>query len=311
MRSHTASPRRPAFTLIELLVVIAIIAILIALLVPAVQKVREAAATTQCTNQVKQIALGCHGYGDVNRKLPGLWQTNGLNGQDGIFYLLLPFIEQGAIYDKGRAARDPSTVVGMDVITTYICTSDPTFTNNMDIMSQNVTNRASGNYRANIMIFDPNGPQSIINAMTDGSSNCVMFAHAMKLCDGNGPTGVGGQTSTEWSATPRDSYWGVHCIPGFGYTEYINLTGGNAQVTAARYTNQIPKFSFGAFPFETDPSGGENNGLCLLEVTVSPHNFMIAGVGDGSVRTVRSDVSKQTWINACMPNDGKLPGSDF
>jgi hypothetical protein len=51
--------------------------------------------------------------------------------------------------------------------------------------------------------------------------------------------------------------------------------------------------------------------LCLLEVTVSPHNFMIAGVGDGSVRTVRSDVSKQTWINACMPNDGKLPGSDF
>ena len=98
---------RRGFTLIELLVVIAIIAILIALLVPAVQKVREAAARTQCVNNLKNVALGMHNYHDVYKKLPygegpgnpadpittrrgccwGTWQT-----------LLLPYIDQAPMF---------------------------------------------------------------------------------------------------------------------------------------------------------------------------------------------------------------------
>jgi prepilin-type N-terminal cleavage/methylation domain-containing protein len=105
------------FTLIELLVVIAIIAILIALLVPAVQKVRETAARSQCQNNLKQLALACHSYYETFGTLPrdgtnlfldtshGPPQGTGCCGADAPHWSwiarLLPFIEQDNLYKQG------------------------------------------------------------------------------------------------------------------------------------------------------------------------------------------------------------------
>mgnify|MGYP001067691422 CR=1 FL=1 len=103
----SSNPRR-GFTLVELLVVIAIIGILTALLLPAVQASREAARRSQCSNQLKQLGLAIQNYADTFTRLPAAiggtagtdpW-TNGNNNQLSGFVGLLPFLDQGPLWER-------------------------------------------------------------------------------------------------------------------------------------------------------------------------------------------------------------------
>jgi len=299
-----------AFTLIELLVVIAIIAILIALLVPAVQKVREAAARTQCTNNMKQIALACHACHDAMKRLPPMsGPFAGVQSNGNVFYWLLPYIEQKNVYElhpdhyswREGAEVDPGPIVSTS-IPTYVCPSDP----NTGMGQAWGGGWAFGCYAANYQVFgypeagdfpaaNMDGKARIPTTFVDGTSNTIIFAEKYAMC---------GNFDTLWGHGDWENNW----MPIFeygnrtgtqGYTSYYNVNGGWGPPGKV---GPASKFQIAPNPYQT---------ACDTAVAQTSHTVMNVALGDGSVRNLAGTLSATTWWYACTPSGSETLGTDW
>jgi prepilin-type N-terminal cleavage/methylation domain-containing protein len=299
--------RGGAFTLIELLVVIAIIAILIGLLLPAVQKVREAAARSTCSNNIKQLGLAVANYEGTYGKVPPAWTTTGGTQSGNLFFWILPYIEQNALYTLGGTN---SWNLNQQSLKTYICPSDTT--------SWTTFQNNGINYAANVLIFTSAGawntdqkPGSLIQSMPDGTSQTVLFGERYKYCSpsGNGHTDPTWAANTlNWSSNTPNSFW---AMPFFGYTTASNSPYGfqNRNLQLSGFYPDLGWANGPGTPFQAAPNASSG---CNWYVLQSAHtSVMLAGLGDGSVRSCLPTMSVQTWSYACYPGDGNVLPSDW
>jgi prepilin-type N-terminal cleavage/methylation domain-containing protein len=192
--------RNRAFTLIELLVVIAIIAILIGLLVPAVQKVREAAARTQCTNNLRQIGIALHNYhGTYGKFMPPRGdeqspnQINTFSVFGGWMVNLLPYVEQDNLFKVIRVYPTGFFANWGQPVKTFICPSDglsfrPTPPGNAAVTDYLGVTGNDDNVNAQFFgptngIFDISSKGTRFADITDGTSVTLMVGERPPVSD--------------------------------------------------------------------------------------------------------------------------------
>ncbi len=266
---------RSAFTLIELLVVIAIIAILVGLLLPAVQKVRSAAARSQCSNNLKQLGLSLHTYHDANKKFPAY----GVN-QNTWIAQIMPFVEQeNLLGSPGYLGKTFSTLIcpsdPRDLYTPY---EDSTYgrrglTSYLGVTGYSYYDWVRGD--TGLIGVYPSNSRITLGKVKDGTSNTLMIGERPPH-----PTSWYGW----WSYPDWDSHMWVY---GDALREYSN--NGTPCPTPALY------------------GPGNDQNLCHMNHYWSFHD---AGgnwcLGDGSVRFISYSVDSSIILGMGTRNGGEI-----
>jgi type II secretory pathway pseudopilin PulG len=305
--------RRTAFSLIELLVVTAVITFLLGLLLPAVQKVREAAARTQCTNNLKHIGLALHKHHDAQGAFPCGRNTPGAMGAAlplSVHARLLPYMDQEGVYQLIHldASWDgPENAEARTAVVRYfICPADPR-SRRMPV------GWAPNSYYANegsAFVYDPgtsssqpaihpNGPFAVnevfrIADITDGTSMTAAFSEkrigdfsnavATETTDAFIRPGTAPTTAEEAIADCQSFDWTDLAYQSDSRIGALWLLGS---ATTSAYQHTTPPFSRHClYPA---------NGAALTPASSNHGKLVNLLLCDGSVRYVSSSISLHTW----------------
>jgi hypothetical protein len=299
----------------------------------AVQKVREAAARIKCSNQMRQLGIAAHNCNDKAGRLPPAqgWFPGDMPspgaGWGGVFFHLLPYIEQGNLY-KSAVATGPNpfgqnpapyysstagvgtpSFVGAKILKGFQCPSDPSVPSGTytDLLFHRPW--ATSSYAGNFVVFGvlPNpvqynfvknyqGTSSIPRSFSDGTSNTILFAERYAVCES---VSLDLPRACLWDFwLPPSSPTGAYLFGGIGhdYFPYFALPTWNGTPIGPD-----SRFQVRPTPGNCDPSRASTAHPGGMQVTLA----------DGSVRTLSSGMSGTTWWAAVTPAGGEVLGSDW